>query len=179
MARILILWNQIDDDVYEHYRRDGRRAPDWDPTLEVEPWETVEQEIELIEGAHRRRPRRLPHQHPRQLREPARGGARDPVDCVVNLAEFFHDDPEQEHNCPGAVRAAQHPLHRQSPLALSLCQKKPQAKALLGGVRPRTPRGIVIEQWPGARDLDLRYPMMVKPVARRRLRRHRRRVGGP
>src|SRR5262249_37802158 len=43
MARILILWNQIDDDVYEHYRRDNRRAPDWDPTLEIEPWETVEE----------------------------------------------------------------------------------------------------------------------------------------
>ena len=48
MARILILWNQIDDDVYEHYRRDGRRAPDWDPTLEIEPWETVEDEMRQL-----------------------------------------------------------------------------------------------------------------------------------
>src|SRR5690348_5082713 len=47
-GRILILWNQIDEDVYAHYRRDGRRSPDWDPNLHIEPWETVEETMQLI-----------------------------------------------------------------------------------------------------------------------------------
>src|SRR5438445_10620138 len=47
-ARILILWNQVDDDVVELWRRDGRRTPEWDPTKIVEPWDTVAEEVELL-----------------------------------------------------------------------------------------------------------------------------------
>ena len=47
-GRVLILWNQLDDDVVEMWRRDGRRAPDWDPNLLVEPWDTVAEEIDQI-----------------------------------------------------------------------------------------------------------------------------------
>ena len=47
-GRVLILWNQLDDDVVELWRRDGRRAPDWDPNLLVEPLDTVAEEIEQI-----------------------------------------------------------------------------------------------------------------------------------
>jgi D-alanine-D-alanine ligase len=167
MARILILWNQIDDDVYEHYRRDGRRAPDWDPTLEVEPWETVEQEIELIEKALIDGGHAAYHINIRDnfqnLLEAVR---RDPPDCVVNLVEFFHDDPEQEHNVPALFELLNIPYTGNRPLALSLCQKKPQAKALLAASGLRTPRGLVIERGPVPRDadLELRYPMIVKPA---------------
>ena len=51
MARILVLWNQIDDDVYEHYRRDGLRSPEWDPSLVIEPWKTYEEEMQGITRA--------------------------------------------------------------------------------------------------------------------------------
>jgi D-alanine-D-alanine ligase len=167
MARILILWNQIDDDVYEHYRRDGRRAPDWDPTLEVEPWETVEQEIELIEKALIDGGHAAYHINIRDnfqnLLDAVR---RDPPDCVVNLVEFFRDDPEQEHNVPALFELLNIPYTGNRPLALSLCQKKPQAKALLAASGLRTPRGLVIERGPVPRDgdLGLRYPMIVKPA---------------
>src|SRR3954466_3539521 len=105
MARILILWNQIDDDVYEHFRRDNRRAPDWDPTLKVEPWETVEQEIELIEKALRDGGHTAYHinilDNFQNLLDAVRPDQPlGPPDCVVNLVEFFRDDPEQEHNVP-------------------------------------------------------------------------------
>ncbi|HEY0479673.1 MAG TPA: hypothetical protein VGD37_19270 [Kofleriaceae bacterium] len=164
MARVLILWNQIDDDVYEHFRRDNRRAPDWDPTLEVEPWETVEQEIELIERALRDGGHAAYHINIRDrfenLLEAVR---RDPPDCVVNLVEFFHDDPEQEHNVPALFELLNIPYTGNRPLALSLCQKKPQAKALLTAAGLPTPRGIVID---GTlpRQIDLRYPLIVKPA---------------
>jgi D-alanine-D-alanine ligase len=167
MARILILWNQIDDDVYEHYRRDGRRAPDWDPTLEVEPWETVEQEIELIEKALIDGGHAAYHINIRDnfqnLLDAVR---RDPPDCVVNLVEFFRDDPEQEHNVPALFELLNIPYTGNRPLSLSLCQKKPQAKALLAASGLRVPRGLVIDRGPVPRDGDLRlrYPMIVKPA---------------
>jgi D-alanine-D-alanine ligase len=165
MARILILWNLIDDDVYEHYRRDNRRAPDWDPTLEVEPWETVEQEIELIERVLNDGGHSAYHINIRDSFQNLFDAIRtDPPDCVVNLVEFFHDDPEQEHNVPALFELLDIPYTGNRPLALSLCQKKPQAKALLSASGLPTPRGIVIERGPVPKDLDLRYPMIVKPA---------------
>jgi D-alanine-D-alanine ligase len=165
MARILILWNQIDDDVYEHFRRDNRRAPDWDPTLEVEPWETVEQEIELIETALIDGGHTAYHVNIRDnfqnLLDAIRAGNPD---CIVNLVEFFRDDPEQEHNVPALFELLNIPYTGNRPLALSLCQKKPQAKALLTAAGLLTPHGIVIDRCPVPKDLDLRYPLIVKPA---------------
>jgi D-alanine-D-alanine ligase len=165
MARILILWNQVDDDVYEHYRRDGRRAPDWDPTLEVEPWETVEQEIELIQRALIDGGHVAHHINIRDSFQILLDAVRtNPPDCVVNLVEFFRDDPEQEHNIPALFELLNVPYTGNRPLALSLCQKKPQAKFLLAASGLPTPRGIVVEQGPVPTELDLRYPLIVKPA---------------
>lgn len=164
MARILILWNQIDDDVYEHYRRDNRRAPDWDPSLEVEPWETVEQEIELIQRALVDGGHDAYHINIRDNFQNLLEAVRtDPPDCVVNLVEFFRDDPEQEHNVPALFELLNLPYTGNRPIALSLCQKKPQAKALLTAAGLPTPRGIVVD---GAlpTELGLRYPLIVKPA---------------
>jgi D-alanine-D-alanine ligase len=165
MARILILWNQIDDDVYEHYRRDGKRAPDWDPTLEIEPWQTVEQEIELIQrvlidGGHS-----VSHYNILDsFQNLFESVTSDPPDCVVNLVEFFNDDPEQEHNVPALFELLNIPYTGNRPLALSLCQRKPQAKALLTASGLPTPRGVVIEKLPVPAELGLRFPMIVKPA---------------
>lgn len=165
MARILILWNQIDDDVYEHYRRDNRRAPDWDPTFEVEPWETVEQEIELIErvlidGGHA-----AYHVNIRDSFQNLLDAVRtNTPDCIVNLVEFFRDDPEQEHHVPALFELLNIPYTGNRPIALSLCQKKPQAKALLAAAGLPTPRGVVVEKLPIPKDLGLRYPLIVKPA---------------
>ena len=146
MARILILWNQIDADVYEHYRRDDRRAPDWDPTLEIEPWQTVEQEIELIQKCLVDAGHRAYHFNIRDSFQNLLESVRnDPPDCVVNLVEWFNDDPEQEHNVPALFELLNIPYTGNRPLALSLCQKKPQAKALLTAFGLPTPRGVVIE----------------------------------
>lgn len=165
MARILILWNQIDDDVYEHFRRDGRRSPDWDPTLEIEPWQTVVQEIELIERALRDAGHDAYHVNIRDNFPSLLDAVhRNPPDCVMNLVEFFRDDPEQEHNVPALFELLNLPYTGNRPLALSLCQKKPQAKALLAAAGLPVPRGIVIEKLPLPAELDLRYPLIVKPA---------------
>lgn len=164
MARILVLWNQVDDDVYEHYRRDGKRAPDWDPTLHVEPWETVEEEMELIASALRGGGHEATIVNIRDsFHELVAAVERTQPDLVMNLVEFFREDPEHEHHVPAIFELLGVGYTGNRPLALSLCQKKPQAKALLGTHGIPTPRGLVVDRAAPAA-LDLRFPLIVKPA---------------
>ncbi|MGE0550838.1 MAG: ATP-grasp domain-containing protein [Kofleriaceae bacterium] len=164
-GRILILWNQIDDDVYAHYRRDGRRAPDWDPTLEVEPWETVEEEMQLIKrsvesGGH--------HTVMVNVRDDLQvmldAIKSERPDVIMNLVEFFRDDAEHEHHVPSLFELLGIEYTGNRPLSLSLCQKKPQAKALLAAAGLPTPRGVLIESADATKNLGLTFPLIVKPA---------------
>src|SRR5262249_48234264 len=93
--RILILWNQVDEDVVELWRRDGRRTPDWDPTKIVEPWDTVAEEIALIErsvgdGGYDVETFNIGDNFEAMLDklEQAR------PDAILNLVEWYRDDLE-------------------------------------------------------------------------------------
>ncbi|MEJ7601368.1 MAG: hypothetical protein WKG01_25915 [Kofleriaceae bacterium] len=164
MARILILWNQIDDDVYEHYRRDGKRAPEWDPTLEIDAWDTVEEEMQLIvrslqSGGHDVSMVNVRDDFTTLLR--ALDGKPD---VVMNLVEFFRNDPEHEHHVPAIFELLDVQYTGNRPLALSLCQKKPQAKALMTAAGVRTPRSILVESGTAPAEHGLKYPLIVKPA---------------
>ena len=163
MSRILILWN-ASDDVVELWRRDERTAPDWDPSKQVEPWDTVAEEMEMLAAA-------------------LRGGGHEPVvaniaddfatlhriieqekpDAILNLIEWFHDDVENETFIPALFELMNLAYTGNRPLALSLCQKKPHAKAMLVAAGLPTPRGIVIEG-PIPASFDLQFPVIVKPA---------------
>ena len=164
-ARVLILWNQVDDDVVELWRRDGRRTPEWDPTKIVEPWDTVAEEVELItecvtNGGHDCVAINIHDNFETLL------GAIDQErpDAIVNLVEWFHDDLEHETHVPALFELLGVSYTGNRPLALSLCQKKPHAKALLAAAGLPVPRGIVVERGGAPKDLDLRYPLIVKPA---------------
>jgi D-alanine-D-alanine ligase len=165
MARILVLWNQVDDDVYEHYRREGRRTVEWDPTLQVEPWDTVEEELRLIvrvleAGGHEASLFNIRN----DFREIIAAIERGKPDLVMNLIEWFGEDPEHEHHVPAIFELLGVGYTGNRPMALSLCQKKPQAKALLSAHGVPVPRGLVVEST-GPIELDgLRFPLIVKPA---------------
>lgn len=164
-SRILILWNQIDDDVYAHYRRDGRQSPDWDPTLKVEPWETVEEEMQLIKRSLEAHGHEVAMVNIRDNFDTMLAAIRThQPDVVMNLVEFFRDDAELEHDVPALFELLGVEYTGNRPLALSLCQKKPQAKALLAAHGLPVPRGIVIETAEAAANIDLTFPMIVKPA---------------
>ena len=164
MARILVLWNQVDDDVYEHYRRDGRRSPDWDPKLEIEPWDTVEEEMQLIVRSLEAGGHQATLVNVRDKFDVMLDAIRDAKpDLIMNLVEFFRDDPENEHLVPAMFELIGVPYTGNRPLSLSLCQKKPQAKALLTAAGIPTPHGRVING-PVPKDLGLKFPLIVKPA---------------
>ena len=168
-ARVLILWNQLDDDVVELWRRDGRRTPDWDPNLIVEPWDTVAEEIEQIVECVREGGYDVKSVNIRDnfdtLIETVRN---ERADVVMNLIEWFHDDLEHETHVPAMFELLNQSYTGNRPLALSICQKKPQAKSLLAAVGLPVPRGLVVtlEQGraPADAELGLRYPLIVKPA---------------
>jgi D-alanine-D-alanine ligase len=168
MARILILWNFIDDDVYEHYRREGRRAVDWDPTLNIEPWDTVEEEMQLIARSLQTRGHVVTMVNIKDnFRTLLEAIESSKPELVMNLVEFFHADPENEHHVPSVFELLGIPYTGNRPLSLSLCQKKPQAKALMASAGIPTPRGVTIEVGAASATnvpADMRFPMIVKPA---------------
>jgi len=164
-SRILILWNQIDDDVYSHYRRDGRKAPDWDPTLKIEPWETAEEEMQLIKRSIEAAGHEVAMVNIRDSFDTMLEAIRThKPDVIMNLVEFFLDDAELEHDVPALYELLGVEYTGNRPLALSLCQKKPHAKAMLASHGLRVPRGVVVESVAELRDLGLTFPLIVKPA---------------
>jgi D-alanine-D-alanine ligase len=165
-GRVLILWNSLDDDVVELWRRDGRKAPDWDPSLIVEPWDTVAEEIEQIVQCVRAGGFDAKSINIRDNFDTLLDTVRaERPDVVMNLIEWFHDDLEHETHVPAIFELINQSYTGNRPLALSLCQKKPHAKALLAAAGLPVPRGIVVDA--GGRapaDLALRYPLIVKPA---------------
>jgi len=164
-SRILILWNQIDDDVYAHFRRDGRKSPDWDPTLTIEPWETVEEEMQLIKRSIESAGHDVVMVNIRDNFDTMLDAVRnEKPDVIMNLVEFFRDDAELEHDVPALFELLGIEYTGNRPLALSLCQKKPHAKAMLASHGLPVPRGVLIESVDKAKDLGLRFPLIVKPA---------------
>lgn len=164
-ARVLILWNQVEDDVVDLWRRDGRRTPDWDPTKIVEPWDTVAEEIALIERSVRDGGHDVVSINIEDNFDTLLGALdKERPDAVVNLVEFFHDDIEHEMHVAALYELVGVQYTGNRPMALALCQKKPHAKALLAGAGLPVPRGIVVERGAAPENLSLRYPLIVKPA---------------
>jgi D-alanine-D-alanine ligase len=165
MARILVLWNQVDDDVYEHYRREGRRTVEWDPTVQIEPWESVEDEMLLIVRALQGAGHEATLVNIRDdFHAMVAAIERTKPDLVMNLVEFFGDNPEQENHVPAIFELLGVGYTGNRPIALSLCQKKPQAKALLAAHGIPVPRGLVVESTAPVDLGGLRFPLIVKPA---------------
>jgi len=82
----------------------------------------------------------------------------------MNLIEFYGDDPEHEHHVPAIFELLGVAYTGNRPVALSLCQKKPQAKALLAAHGITVPRGLVVESTAPVELGSLRFPLIVKPA---------------
>ncbi|MFN0248615.1 MAG: hypothetical protein ACKV2T_17115 [Kofleriaceae bacterium] len=168
-ARVLILWNQVDDDVYSHFRREDRRSVDWNPDLEIEPWETVEEEMQLIQRSVESAGHTVSMVNVRDNFDVMLDALRTfQPDVVVNLVEFFRDDAELEHDVPALFELLGLEYTGNRPLALSLCQKKPQAKALLMAHGLPVPKGVVVDELSQIGGVTtthgLKFPIMVKPA---------------
>jgi len=166
-GRVLILWNQVDDDVVDLWRRDGRKARDWAPNLVIGGGETVAEEIGHIvqgvrDGGYDAKSINIRDNFDTLL-EVVKA---EKADVVLNLIEWFHDDIEHETHVPAMFELLGQSYTGNRPLALSLCQKKPHAKSLLAAAGLPVPRGILVDLLMGKApaELPLQYPLIVKPA---------------
>jgi len=167
--RILILWNQTEEDVYEHWRAQGPTPLEWDPTRNAPDVGTVAEELEAIVQAVREGGHEVASVNIRDDFAALLGAISDHrPDAIVNLVEFFGDDIAHEAHIAGIYELLGVPYTGSRPSALANCVRKHRTKALLAqaGV-PTAPYRVVMGHVGDDRapaDHGLAFPLIVKPA---------------
>ena len=165
-GRILVLWNQTEEDIYERWRTEGPKPLAWDATRMAPDVGTVQEELDaMLEG----------------LRE---GGfevhcvnVEDDIDrlmgairfyrpdAVFNLMEYFNDDSSQEAYVVGLYELLGVPYTGCPGRCLSICQDKYRTKALLAAAELPTAEYMRVTAEPvtDPEEYELSYPLIVKP----------------
>lgn len=169
MSRILILWNQTEEDVYEHWKAEGPRPLDWDPSRTVPEVTTVADEYNAFiaavkEGGHEVEVVNIKDDFYAIL------GAivRHRPDAIVNLVEFFGDDIAHEAHVPAVYELLGVPYTGSRPSALSNCTRKHRTKALIAQAGlPTAPYFVVMGHHgddSAPAEHGLTFPLIVKPA---------------
>jgi D-alanine-D-alanine ligase len=168
-GRILILWNLVDDDVYESLRADGPKPLDWDPTRNASDVATIAEELDATAAALAGAGHTVEIVNIRDDLGALIGAIQrfDP-DAIMNLVEQFLDDPAHEFHVAALYELLGVPYTGARPSSLALCQRKPRTKAVLRAAGLPTPPFFVVsgrvgdDRAPHAH--RLRFPLMVKPA---------------
>ncbi len=168
-GRILVLWNQVEDDVYEHLKADGPAVLPWGGGQLAETMATASEELELIRGAlcgggHSVEIVNIGDDVGRLV-----GAiAEHRPEAILNLVEFFGDDVAHEQHVPAIYELLGVAYTGARPATLELCQRKHRAKSILRAAGLPTAPSFVVTGMPGEerapRHHGLRYPMIVKPA---------------
>lgn len=168
-GRILILWNQVEDDVYEHLRAEGPRALPWDEGRAAETMSTASEELALIDAALRGAGHTVVVVNVRDDLGTMLGAiAEHRPDAIMNLVEFFGDDFAHEQHVPAIYELLGVAYTGARPSTLELCQRKHRAKSILRAAGLPTAPSFVVSGLPGEerapRHHGLHYPMIIKPA---------------
>ncbi len=167
--RVLILWNQVEADVYEQMRADGPRTVEGDPSRQASEVETVGEELEVIAGALRSTGKDVTVVNIRDdVRAMLAAIEAHKPDAIMNLVDFYGDDPSHEAHVPALFELLGIPYTGARPAALFRCQHKHRAKALFTQAGLPTSPYVVVSGRVGEdrvpRDHGLRFPVIVKPA---------------
>jgi D-alanine-D-alanine ligase len=168
-GRILILWNQVEDDVYEHLAADGPQLLPWAQGQVAERMATANEELELICGALRGAGHVVSVVNVRDdLQRLLAAIAEHQPEAIMNLVEFFGDDFAHEQHVPAIYELLGVAYTGARPSTLELCQRKHRAKSILKAAGLPTAPSFVVTGMPGEerapRHHGLHYPMIVKPA---------------
>lgn len=161
---VLVLWNQVEEDVYE--RLAATDLPlSWDPSRLAADVGTVQDELDsflsaLEEGGYRVECVNLRDDVDRLI-----DGLRFfQPDVVFNLVEYLFDDESYDVHVAGLFELLGVPYTGSDPVTLATCFRKVRTKILLEDAGLPTPSYFVIER---SEDLKgrrgYRYPLIVKP----------------
>ena len=164
--RVLILWNDTEEDVYETWREAGPRPKEWNPDEMVPDVGTVAEEMDRLVAAVREAGHEVTCINIMDQMDRVLGGlwAHDPH-CVFNLVEWYGDDEPQEHNIAGLYELAGVPFTGAQSVCLVTCQNKYRAKLIIEAAGlPTSPFFLVPVGVNAPEDHELSFPVIVKPV---------------
>jgi D-alanine-D-alanine ligase len=164
---ILVLWNQVDDDVYESFRDQGPQPVEWNPEQTASEVTTVREEIEGLVVSLREGPFEVVDVNIKDDIDRLIAAIRlHQPDAIFNLVEFFYDDETLEANVAGLYEMFDVAYTGNSPHTLAACQRKVRTKLLLedAGI-PIAPYFVADKPpVPDPSELELTYPLIVKPA---------------
>lgn len=168
-GRVLVLWNQVEDDVYEHLRAGGPQALPWGEGQLAETMATCGEELERIAAALRGAGHAVTMVNIEDdLGRMMAAIAEHRPDAIMNLVDFFGDDFAHEQHVPAIFELLGISYTGARPGTLELCQRKHRAKSILRAAGLPTAPSFVVSGLPGEerapRHHGLHYPMIVKPA---------------
>jgi D-alanine-D-alanine ligase len=164
-GRLLVLWNQVEEDVYEHFRAEGPRALPWDPNKVAPDVGTVKEEMEALVGALREARFRVDVVNVEDDLDRLLSAIRFyRPDAVFNLMEYFRDDPTQEAYVAGLYEMMGVSYTGNRPITLATCQNKYRTKLLLEAAGLPTAEFFLATRAAVPPDHGLEFPLIVKPA---------------
>tara|TARA_R110002096_G_scaffold433381_2_gene651966 strand:- start:3653 stop:5203 length:1551 start_codon:yes stop_codon:yes gene_type:complete len=164
-GRLLVLWNQIEEDIYEKWRDEGPRPLAWDPSRVVPDVGTVDEEMGAFIKALEDARFDVELVNVEDSLDRAIGAIRlHRPDAIFNLVEFFNDDQIQEAYIAGLYEMMNIPFTGNRPMNLATCQNKFRTKLLLEAAGLPTADFMLAKTLPVPMDHGLIYPLIVKPA---------------
>lgn len=162
---VLVLWNQVEEDVYEHWRTQGPVPLPWDPERSTPDVGTVAEEMDrIVEAVNAAASRVYVVNLEDDLDRLLAAVRLYRPDVILNLVEFFQDDSSLEAAITGMFDLLGVAYTGNPPLVLSLCQNKYRTKLLLEAAGLPTSPYFLVEQEPVPTDHGLTFPLIVKPA---------------
>ena len=163
--RVLILWNQVEEDIYEQWRQQGPRPLAWDPERAAPDVGTVAEEMASIIEAVRSTGYRVDVVNVEDDLERLIASIRlYRPDVIMNLVEYFNDDSSQEAHVAALYELMGVAYTGSEPMPLTLCQNKYRTKLLLEAAGLPTSPYMLVDQGPVPNDHELTFPLIVKPA---------------
>ncbi|MEM9493339.1 MAG: hypothetical protein AAGC55_29590, partial [Myxococcota bacterium] len=164
-ATVLVLWNQVEEDIYERWREEGPKPLPWDPERMVPDVGTVAEEMITLERGLRSCGYRVHIFNVEDDLDRIISSVRlYQPDVVMNLVEYFNDDSNQEAYVAGLFDLLGVPYTGNAPLTLSTCQNKYRTKVILEAAGLTTSPYFLVTREPVPADHQLEFPLIVKPA---------------
>jgi D-alanine-D-alanine ligase len=162
---VLVLWNQVEEDIYEKWREQGPTPLEWDPSRVVPDVGTVDEEMKAFIQALKdaRFEVQLVNVEDELERILAAVNLYRP-DAVFNLVEYFNDDQVQEAYIAGLYELMGVDFTGSRAVTLATCQNKFRTKLILEAAGLPTAGFFLAKKLPVAEDHELEYPLIVKPA---------------
>ncbi len=166
-TRVLVLWNQVDEDIYEKFKEHGPQPLPWNPEEKASEVGTVQEEMDAFMDAIRQNgfDAFLVNLKDELGKVDAAVSVYEP-DVIFNLVEYLYDDEQLEANVASYYELIDVVYTGNTPFVLRTCNSKVRTKVLLEDAGlPTSPYMVVQkEPVPDPEQVDLEYPLIVKPA---------------